>query len=119
MSAAVRWFNGLKMLPGERGLDLRDVGNPVLLLYRGPHVVRQLARDLGGVDTADVAIQALPLCHPRLAGVGERDEPFKDLRRAAVDLVGRALQVQELFAVGAAFVAEALLGDVSMVVPGI
>lgn len=90
--------------------NLRDIRNSILLLYRRPHVVRQLARHLGRVDAAHVAVQPLPLGHPRLARVGQRDEALKDLRCAAVDLIGRALQVQELFAVGAALVAEALVG---------
>lgn len=87
---------------------VRYVLDPVLVLERLPDLVGQLARDLDGVHAADVAVEALPLCDPRAGRVGERDEALEDLRRAALDLVLRAGEVQELFAVGASLVAEAL-----------
>ncbi len=88
--------------------NLRDVRQPILLLDGRPDIVRQLPRHLGRVDAAHVLVQALPLGHPRLGRVGERDEPLEDLGRAAVDLVRRALEVEKLLAVWAALVAKAL-----------
>lgn len=92
-----------------RAAITRDVVYPILLLDRGAHVVRQLARDLDGVDALDVAIEALPLGHPRLARAAERDQALEHLRGAAVDLVRRSGEVQELLTVGAALVTEALM----------
>jgi len=45
-------------------MNLRDVLDTVLLLYRGANVVRQLARDLGGVDTFHITVEALPFGDP-------------------------------------------------------
>ena len=89
--------------------NLRDINLPKLLLYRRTHVIGQLARDLCCVNPPYVLVDALPLCNPRLAGVCDGDEPLKDLRSAAVDLVGRALKMEKLFAVGTPLVSEALL----------
>lgn len=88
--------------------NLRDVNLPQLLLYRRPHIIGQLARYLCRVDAPYVLVDALPLCNPRLAGMRGGDEPLKDLRGAAVDLVGRALEMEKLFAVGTPLVPEAL-----------
>lgn len=87
----------------------RDILYPILLLESGPDLVRQLPGHLDGVHAGRIPVQALPLCDPRLVGVGERDDALEDLRRAALDLVLRAGEPKELFAVGAALVAEALL----------
>jgi hypothetical protein len=96
------------VFPARRIEYLRDICDSVLLLDGGAHLLGQLARDLCGVDALDVGVQALPLCDPALGRVGQGDEPFKDLRRARVDGVRVALEVEVLFAVGAAFVSEAL-----------
>lgn len=95
---------------GERASkrSSRDVLYPILVLERRLYLVRQLTRNLDGVDAADVAVEALPLCDPGPGRVGEGDEAFKDLRGAALNLVLRAREVQKLLAVGAALVAEAL-----------
>lgn len=92
--------------------DLRDILYPVLIFNHLPYVIRKLTRDFDGVEPRDVAIEALPLGDPALAGVGEGDDALEDLGGAALDLVLGAGEVEEFFAVGAAFVAESLkLGD--------
>lgn len=88
--------------------NLRDVRYPILLLESRADLIGQLAGDLDGVDAADVAVETLPLGDPGARWVGERDDALEDLGRAALDLVLGAGEVQELFAVGAALVAEAL-----------
>lgn len=90
------------------GVDLRNIRDAILFLKGRPHVIGQLARHLGRVHAAHVLVQPLPLCHPRLARVGQRDEPLKHLRRTALDLVRRPLQMEELLAVWAALVTKAL-----------
>lgn len=70
-------------------------------------VVGQGAGDLGGVAAAHAVIDALPLGHPRLLGVGDGDQAFEDLGGAALDAVGGALELEER-AVGAALLLEAL-----------
>lgn len=88
--------------------DSRDIGYPVLVLDHGAHLVRQLARHLGRVHAGQVVVEALPLGDPGLARVGEGDDALEDLGRAGLDLVLGAGEVEELLAVGAAMVAEAL-----------
>ena len=87
----------------------RDILDPVFLLELDAHVVRQLARHLGGVHAAHVALEPLPLGDPRLAGVGQGDDALEDLRRAVLDLVGRVAQVQKVLTVGTTVVAEVLV----------
>lgn len=92
---------------------LRDVRYPILLLESRADLIGQLAGDLDGVDAADVTIETLPLGDPGARRVGERDDALEDLGRAALDLVLGAGEVQKLFAVGAALVAEALKKQMS------
>lgn len=80
-----------------------------LVLDGGAYLVGQLAGDLGGVDALDVVIEALPLGDPGPRWVGQGDEALEDLARAALDGFRVVLEVQEVFAVGAAFVSETLL----------
>jgi hypothetical protein len=91
------------MRPQERGNNSRNVSNPMFFLQRRPDLVRQLARDLDGVDAGAVLVQALPLRNPAPARVRERDEALEDLGRAALDSFGVVLEVEEVFAVRAAF----------------
>lgn len=89
-------------------LYLRYVPDLVLLLHLRDQVLRQLAHDLGGVHALDVSVQTLPLGHPALARLGERDEAFEDGRGAVVDLFVAAREAEELFAVGASLSLETL-----------
>lgn len=97
---------------GPLGVDLggasvtRDVLYPILIFNHLPYVIWKLPRDLDCVEARDVAIKALPLGDPALAGVGEGDDALEDLGGAALNLVLGAGEVEEFFAVGAAFVAE-------------
>lgn len=86
----------------------RYVPDLVLLLHLRDQVLRQLTHDLGGVHSLHISIQPLPLCHPALARLGERDEAFEDGRGAVVDLFVAAREAEELFAVGTSFSLEAL-----------
>ena len=88
--------------------NLRDILDAILFFYRGSHIIWQLARYFGRVHAPNVAVEPLPLRDPRLAGIGEGDETLKDLRRAAVDLVWRTLEMEEFLAVGTAFLPESL-----------
>ena len=66
------------------------------------------ASDLDRVDPSNVAIETLPLGHPRLRRVGQGDQAFVDLRRAFLDGLGVTSQAQEVLAVGASFTQEFL-----------
>lgn len=90
--------------------NLRDILNPILLLQHGADLVWQLAEDLVGVGAADVAVEAVVFGYPGLGRVGDGDEALEDGRGAGLDLLAGALEVEELFAVGAAFVSETLMG---------
>jgi hypothetical protein len=63
---------------------------------------------LGGVDAGYVCIDALPLCDPGLLGVRDGDEALEDGRRAAVECVGIATNLEE-GAVRAALASKSLL----------
>jgi hypothetical protein len=80
----------------------------VFLLQRSPDFIWELPRYLCGIDTGNVAVETLPLGDPRFGRVGQGDEALEDLGGAALDLVRRAREVEELFAVGASFVTETL-----------
>lgn len=89
-------------------VHLRDILYSILILQHRPHFLRQLSRDLDRIHAAHIAVEALPLCDPRLGRVSKRDEALKHLGCTAFDLVLRAGEVEEFVAVGASFVAEAL-----------
>ena len=91
-----------------RDHHLRDVLYSVFVLESRPNIVGKLTRHLDGVHAWNVAVETLVLCYPRARRVGEGDDTLKDLRGAAFDLVLGASEVEELVAVGAAFVAESL-----------
>jgi hypothetical protein len=90
------------------GSHARNVLYAVLFLKSRPDLIGELPRHLDGVHAWDVVVETLPLGDPRLGRVRESDDTLKDLRRAALDGVLRALQVEELLTVGAPIVAEAL-----------
>lgn len=87
---------------------VRDILYSILLLEGRPYLVRQLSRYLDRIHARDVTIQPLPLCDPRPRRVRQGDDALKDLRCAAFDLVLRAGEVEEFFAVRASFVTETL-----------
>ena len=91
-----------------KGKNSRDILYPILILDNLPNLVGQLARDLDGVYPGDIAVEALPLGDPAPLGVGEGDDALEDLGGAGLDLVLGVCEVEEVVAVGAAFVAEAL-----------
>lgn len=95
---------------GKGKENSRDILYPILVLDDLPDLVGQLARDLDGVYPGDVGVEALPLRDPAALRVREGDDALEDLGGAGLDLVLRVGEVQEVVAVGAAFVAEALGG---------
>lgn len=95
---------------GKHRGHLRDIHVPLVFDSRA-YLVGQLAGDLGSVDALDVVVEALPLGDPGPRRVGQGDEALVNLARAALDGFGVVLEVQEVFAVGAAFVSESLLAD--------
>lgn len=65
------------------------------------------AGDLDGVDTRNIAVESLPPGNPAGAGVSQSDEALKDLAGAFLDGIVVTRELQELFAVGTSFTAEA------------
>lgn len=65
------------------------------------------AGDLDGVDTRDVAVESLPPGNPAGTGVCQSDEALKDLAGAFLNGVVVTRKLEELFAVGTSFTAEA------------
>lgn len=107
LSASHRGADGCFQGKGARYSRNVDVA---LFFNRSAHFVGQLARDLDGIDALDIVVQALPLGDPRLGGVGERNEALVDLAGTVVDGIWVAFQVEELFAVGTAFLSKTLYG---------
>lgn len=87
---------------------VRHVPDLEILGQSGDDFFGKLAHNLGRVDAADVAVDALPLGDPGAARVGHGDEALEDGRRARLDGLLGALEVQVLFAVGAPFFLKAL-----------
>jgi len=65
------------------------------------------ASNLDGVDTRDIAVEALPPGYPAGSGVGKSDEALKDLAGTFLDGIVVAGELKELFAVGTSLTAEA------------
>lgn len=101
-------FQRHQQSPRGKAKNSRDIVYAVLILDNLPDLVGQLAGHLDGVQAGHVAVEALPLCDPAAVGVRQGDDALEDLGRAGLDLVLGAGEVEEVVAVGAPFVAEAL-----------
>ena len=86
----------------------RDILYPILILKHGPNLIRQLARNFNGIQARNISIQTLPLCHPRLGRVRDRNDAFKHLRRTALNLVLGSGKMKKVFAIRASFITETL-----------
>ena len=67
--------------------------------------------NLDSISPRRIVLQTLPLRHPALRRVRDRDEAFVDLARGFLDPVEVAAEFEEGFAVWAAFAVEFGLGQ--------